>query len=170
MERTIMTTLKINGLGVHIKVKDIQASRDFYEGLLGLKPAFAYGNPEFLKTIPEGVTAVPEEYQGVTYFPVENSPLEIADGHRAVSDPAAFSDPIPTAKVSAMIRVDSLLPLIEHAGLRPKFPVRHYYWGTIELALRDPDGWVIVLIAPYSEAEIESIRKFVPVEDVSPGV
>jgi catechol 2,3-dioxygenase-like lactoylglutathione lyase family enzyme len=164
-----MTALVINGLGLHIKVQDIMKSREFYEGLLGLKPTFAYGDKVFLSSIPEGVATVSERYRGVTYEPTANTPLEIADGHCGVKHQNVFGEQIESEKVSAMLRVESLLPLVEEKGVRPTFPVRHYYWNTIEMALRDPDGFVVVIVSPYSEAESERLKKLIEVEDVSPG-
>jgi len=47
-----------------------------------------------------------------------------------------------------------------------KFPVRHYYWGTIEAAFRDPDGFVLVFIAPYSEEEFNSLSQLTKIEKI----
>lgn len=163
-----MAKVKVNGIGVHLKVKNIEASRKFYEDVVGFEPIFAYGDDAFLATIPDGVATAPERYHGVTYEPIPNCPFEIADGHIAVTDPAVFATDVTTPKVSAMIRVDSLLPLFD-AGVRPRFPVRHYYWGTLELAMRDPDGWVLVFIAPYSEGELSKLNEMAEVEEVRPA-
>lgn len=160
--------LQVNGIGTHLKVRDIAASRAFYEGVLGFTPVFAYGDQAFLDGIPDGVPTAPERYHGVTYEPMPNCPFEIADGHIAVPDRGVFDTPIASPKVSAMIRVASLVPLFER-GVQPRFPIRHYYWGTIEMALRDPDGWVLIFIAPYSEAELEAVGKHSSVEEVTPN-
>jgi len=164
-----------NGCGVHVKVSDIGNSRDFYEGVLDLIPVFGYGDDEFRKTLPEAIPSVtgdglpgaPERYRGVTYEPTPQSPLEIADGHIAVPDPNVFKTPMPGPKITAMLRAESLIPIVRDKGVRPKFPVRHYYWGTIEIALKDPDGFVIIVIAPYSDAEMSELRKFIEVEVIS---
>jgi catechol 2,3-dioxygenase-like lactoylglutathione lyase family enzyme len=37
-------------------------------------------------------------------------------------------------------------------------PPRHYYWGTIEVVIKDPDGTVLVFIAPYSLKEACKIK------------
>ncbi len=68
-----------------------------------------------------------------------------------------------------MIRVKSIVPVIEAYKDRIKFPVRHYYWNSIEVALRDPDGFVLVFIAPFSEDELAAVSKLVDVEKVEPG-
>jgi len=172
-----MNRLIHSGVGIHLKVADLSASRAFYEGVLDLAPVFGYGSPEFRRTLPseiasvtgDGLPGAPERYCGVTYEPTPQSPIEIAEGHIAVPDPKVFRDRILTPKVSAMMRVDSLLPLARDKGIRPKFPVRHYYWGTLEMALKDPDGFVIILIAPYSEQEFEALHSLIPVEQVSFG-
>jgi catechol 2,3-dioxygenase-like lactoylglutathione lyase family enzyme len=172
-----MNQMRYNGLGIHIKVADIAKSRDFYEGLLDLKPVFGYGDTDFRRSLPDtipsvlndGLPGAPERYRGVTYEPTPQSPLEIADGHIAVPDRSVFTSPVPSPKVSAMLRVESLVPVIVGKGLRPSFPVRHYYWGTVEAAVKDPDGFVLILIAPHSDAEVSALREVVDVEVVTPA-
>jgi len=172
-----MNRLIHSGTGLHIKVKDITASRKFYEDLLDLVPVFGYGDAEFRSTLPAAIPSVmndgfpgaPERYRGVTYEPAPQCPIEIAEGHIGVPNQAVFREPITSPKVSAMMRVASLLPLVREKGLRPVFPIRHYYWGTIEIAIKDPDGFVLVIIAPFSEGELEELRKLVDVEEVLAG-
>lgn len=167
--------LQYDGVGIHIKVADLSKSRAFYEGLLDLVPVFGYGDAEFRRTLPAGIQSItddglpgaPEKYNGVTYEPTHQSPIEIAEGHIAVPDRNVFAQRVESAKVSAMLRVKSLLPLLEGKGVRPKFPVRWYYWGTLEVALRDPDDFVIIVIAPYSEAEFKAISTLVDVEKIT---
>ncbi|HSX05621.1 MAG TPA: VOC family protein [Candidatus Saccharimonadales bacterium] len=161
-----MSSLEFTGIGVHLKVKDIQKSRAFYESL-GFTPAFGYGSEEFRKTLPEGCGSAPEKYQGVTYRLVDGAELEIADGHIAAK-PTVFAEEITSGKISAMIRVKSVVPVIEQCKDRIKFPVRKYYWNSIEVALRDPDGFVLVFIAPFSDEELERVSKLVSVETVNP--
>ena len=156
----------VTGMGGHIKVRSISESRDFYEKLLELTPVFAYGDDEFLSSVPAGVPTAPEKYSGITYELPGGAKIEIADGHIAVNDPKVFSARIESPKVSAMINVASLVPLIQKSILgNPK--VTHYYWGTLEAVTRDPDGWVIVLIAPYSDAEFAEVSKLTKVHVVS---
>lgn len=166
--------MQSDGLGIHLKVRDIQVSREFYERTLGLVPVFGYGDREFRLTLPESIASVtddglpgaPEQYSGVTYELTPQSPLEIADGHVAVPDADVFDRPVESAKVSAMVRVDSVAGLLAR-GLNPKFPIRSYYWGTIELAIKDPDGLVLIFIAPFSEAELAAVREHREVEVVA---
>lgn len=175
-EERKMSKLQCTGLGTHLKVRDIAASRKFYEGTLGFVPVFGYGDDEFRSTLPkeipsalnDGLPGAPEKYRGVTYEPTPDAPFEIADGHIAVPDRQVFENDISSPKISAMVRVKSLLPLIGSLGVRPTFPVRHYYWGTVEAVVRDPDGFVLVIIAPHSDGEVEKLREFVEVETVSP--
>lgn len=170
-----MNKLTHSGTGIHIKVRDIVASRRFYEDVLDLVPVFGYGDADFRATLPselpsitdDGLPGAPERYRGVTYEPTSQSPIEIAEGHIAVTDAGVFEEPVRSPKISAMMRVTSLLPLVRDKGLRPSFPVRHYYWGTIEIALKDPDGFVLIVIAPFSEDELTELRKFVTVEVVA---
>ncbi len=158
--------MKISSLGTHIKVKDIVKSRKFYESL-GFKPVFGYGDPDFVATLPDGCASAPEKYAGVVYEVSESSQLEIADGHVGIKNQKVFTEVIDDEKVSAMIKVDSLLSLFSNPNVNITFPVRRYYWGSIEVALRDPDGYVLVFIAPYSEGEAEAVSKFAKIEEVN---
>ncbi len=63
-----------------------------------------------------------------------------------------------------MIRVKSIVPVIEAYKDKIVFPVRKYYWGSVEVALRDPDGLVLVFIAPYTEDELANVSKLIHVE------
>ena len=159
--------LEFTGLGIHIKVKDIAQSRAFYEKL-GFKPVFGYGNEEFRASLPEGCGSAPEAYQGVTYKLADGAELEIADGHVAVK-PQDFKIEVHTAKITGMIRVKSVVPVLEAYKERIVFPVRRYYWGSIEVALRDPDGFVLVFIAPFTEEELAAVTKLTEVEEVAPA-
>ena len=77
-----MAKLTFTGIGLHIKVKDIAASRKFYESL-GFAPEFGYGSEQFRQTLPEGCGSAPEKYDGVTYKLVDGAELEVANGHIA---------------------------------------------------------------------------------------
>jgi len=163
-----MEYCEITALGIHLKVSDIERSREFYESL-GFRPVFAYGDDAFRASLPEGVGSAPERYRGMTFKIGANAELEIAEGHIAVKDKRVFQETIKSPKVSAMIRVESLVPLFTNPLVNITFPVRHYYWGTIEAAFRDPDGFVLVLIAPYSEDEFEQVSQFTTIEVIKPG-
>lgn len=139
--------MTLQSIGIHIKVKDFSASKRFYEAL-GFKPVFSYGPDETVK----------EDYRGMV-FQVGDTKLEIADGHRAVKS-EVFKRFMPDSKVSLMICVDSLVPVIslcQQNDIALSVGPRHYYWGTLELVIKDPDGVVLVFIAPYSEEEAEKI-------------
>jgi hypothetical protein len=158
--------LEFTGIGIHLKVKDIEASRTFYEKL-GFTPVFGYGSEEFRKTLPQGCPSAPERYQGVSYKLADDAELEIAHGHIAAK-PEVFGETITSAKISAMIRVKSIAPVIETYKDKIKFPVRHYYWNSLEVVLRDPDGFVLVFIAPFSEEELARVKVLVEIETVKP--
>jgi len=154
-------------MGVHIKVRSITESRAFYEDFLELTPVFAYGDDIFLSSIPPGVPTAPEKYSGITYEIPGGAKIEIADGHIAVNEPKTFSDRIESPKVSAMINVASLVPLLKKGILGDNPKVTHYYWGTLEAVVRDPDGWVVVLITPYSDAELAEVSKLAKVHSLT---
>ena len=163
-----MADVSYAGLGIHLKVKDITVSRAFYEGL-GLVPVFGYGDDAFRATLPEGCGSAPERYHGVTYQLSDTSQLEIADGHIAVR-PEVFQESIPSPKVSAMVKVKSLVPIAEQLKAITTYPVKKYYWGTIEVVVKDPDGFVLVFIAPHSDEEYEALTQvFGQIEVVEPG-
>ena len=155
------------GLGFHIKVADMGRSLRFYTAL-GLKPVFAYGDDEFRSSLPAGTPSAPERYRGVTLRAGETD-FEIAEGHIAVPSRSVYEATIESPKVSAMLRVESLVPVLSLPSVEIKFPVRHYYWGTIEAAFRDPDGFVVIAIAPFSEGELAAVSELVPVETISPS-
>jgi hypothetical protein len=87
-------------------------------------------------------------------------------GHIGVKNQGVFKEKIVSEKISAMVNVKSLEPLFTNQLLDIVFPVRHYYWGTIGVAFRDPDGYVLVFIAPYSKEEFDMVSKFVNIEVV----
>jgi len=162
-----MAKTEFTGIGVHIKVRDIHQSREFYESL-GFKPAFGYGDEAFRATLPKDCPSAPERYHGVTYRLADNAELEIADGHIAVQD-SVFSEVVTGPKVTGMIRVKSVVPILDIALSQVKFPVRKYYWGSIEVALRDPDGFVLIFIAPASDEELAAVRELTTVEVIDPA-
>jgi len=137
----------ITSIGTHIKVKDIAKSRAFYEGF-GFPVIFEYGPDKEVK----------EEYSGVT-FAVGTAKLEIADGHRAVKA-ETFLEEVRSSKISLMVEVESLADIVaraEKVGLSPTTPVRHYYWGKLEVVYRDPDGVIVVFTQPYNEVDAKKL-------------
>jgi catechol 2,3-dioxygenase-like lactoylglutathione lyase family enzyme len=164
-----MAPAKVTGIGIHVKVADIGKSRQFYESL-GLRAVYAFGDDEFRASLPKDVAASarPSRHCGIIFAIGENAQLEIADGHPAVSERSTYTDRIATPKVSAMIHVDSLVPLFSNPLVEIKFPVRRYYWGTIECAFRDPDGFVLVFIAPFSEDEYNRVSQLTNIETIDP--
>ena len=130
----------IKTIGTHIKVKDFAKSLVFYEGL-GFEKIFEYGPDKEVK----------EDYSGAT-FACGTAKIEIADGHRAVK-PEVFRETISSSKISLMIEVDSIGEIIERAHkmeVEPTTPVRHYYWGKLEVVFRDPDGVILVFTELYT--------------------
>ena len=138
----------IKTAGTHIKVKDFSKSLRFYE-TLGFQKVFEYGPDK----------AVKEAYNG-TVFAVGDSKLEIADGHRAVKQ-EVFGKNMMDSKVSLMINVDSIQDVITRAasiGVKPAVDVRHFYWNTLEVVFKDPDGVVLVFIEPYTKESAEILK------------
>lgn len=151
--------MNIKGIGTHLKIKDFSKSKKFYMDL-GFKPIFEYG-PElqFKKDDKGNVVTVPEEYHGIV-FEHGGCKLEIADGHRAVK-PNVFQESIPSSKVSLMVYVDKVSEIIDRCkkvNIQLAVGPCHYYWGTIEVVVKDPDGFVLVFICNYSEEEAKLVK------------
>lgn len=137
----------LNSIGIHIKVKDFKDSYAFYTAL-GFKTVFEYGQNK----------AVVEDYSGAV-FELNGAKIEIADGHRAVKA-HVFKERISSSKISLMVGVNSLSRIIELCSknnIKISVGPRHYYWGTLEAVVKDPDGVVIVFICPYSKKEAQKL-------------
>lgn len=137
----------MNKFGIHIKVKNIQKSYAFYKAL-GFKAVFAYGSMEWQDLIKQDYPGTPtanENYEGVT-FEFNDGLLEIANGHVAVK-PETFKESIASSKVSCMLDSDSVDEVVEICR-KNDFEIavgpRDFPWGTREVVLRDPDGFIIV--------------------------
>ncbi len=138
----------VNSIGIHIKVKDFKKSVAFYKAL-GFKKVFEYGPNK----------AVKEDYNGMV-FDSGFGKIEIADGHRAVKA-SVFKQTVNNSKISLMVNVSSLEKLINKAKaahISLSVNPRHYYWGTLEVVIKDPDGVVLVFVAPYSEKEARKVK------------
>ena len=151
--------MTIQGIGTHIKVSNFQTSKTFYEAL-GFEKVFEIGpDKTFQKDQQGNVISAPEDYRAVD-FKHGTARLEIADGHRAVK-PEVFKEKITSSKVSLMVNVDSIREIIERcnrATISLAVGPRHYYWGTLEVVVKDPDGFVLVFIAPYSAEEAKKVN------------
>lgn len=133
-------------LGIHLKVKDIKKSLTFYRSF-GFTEIFAYGSNDFLSQFAGSLPTAPEKYNGVT-FSLGDARLEIADGHIAVK-PHVFKEDITSSKVSAMVYVDSVdlvVEITETNNIPIAVPIREFPWGTREVVIKDPDGFVLVFI------------------------
>lgn len=112
-------------LGIHIKVRNIEASKKFYLSV-GFKPVFCYGNDKLLEEFAR-IPNAKEKYNGIV-FEIGSSLIEIADGHLAVK-PDVFTRKIQSSKVSAMIHIDSveeLLALCKKESIEISVPPRDF--------------------------------------------
>lgn len=138
----------INGVGIHIKVKNFKLSEKFYNNL-GFKKVFEYGPNKKVK----------EKYSGIVYAH-NNCKLEIADDHVAVKS-QVFQEQVSSSKISLMIYVDSLKYIIDKCkkhNISIAVPPKHFYWGTLELVLKDPDGVVLVFITKYTKYKAKQLN------------
>ncbi len=137
----------LNSIGIHVKVVNFKKSYDFYSAL-GFMCVFEYGPDK----------ALVEDYSGAV-FELNGAKIEIADGHRAVKN-HVFKERVLSSKISFMVSVSSLykiLKLCEAKRIDIAVSPRHYYWGTLELVVKDPDGVVIVFTCPYSKKEADKM-------------
>jgi catechol 2,3-dioxygenase-like lactoylglutathione lyase family enzyme len=135
-----MDEMTITALSVNIKVVDLARSRAFYEAF-GFQQLGAF----------EG---------GVIYGVGGVALLELNARHPAVAA-EVFQTRITTAKTSLMVHVPSLLPVLtaaEQAGIPLAVPPRRFPWKTIEVVVRDPDGFVVVFIAPDTPEESRAMQ------------
>lgn len=136
----------ISQFGIHLKVTDFKKSLFFYKKL-GFKEFFAYGGKKFLESFGNSIPTAPEKYNGVV-FKINNTLFEIADGHIAVK-PEVFKQKIESSKISAMIQVGSLYEIIKICK-KNRFKIavqpRIFPWGTREMVIKDPDGFVLVFM------------------------
>jgi hypothetical protein len=139
-------SIKYLNFGVHIKCSDFFKSYNFYK-TLGLIETFAYGPQEFIDKLEKKIPVAKEKYHGIV-FKIGNSTLEIADGHLAVR-PEIFKTRIESSKISTMIEINSIESLIALCNLHEikiSTGPTIYPWGTKEVVIKDPDGFVLVFI------------------------
>ncbi len=139
----------IKSMGTVIKTKDYQKSRTFYEAL-GFKVIFEIGPDKEIKSGNDQV---------VIYGSETGGKFELTNAHPAIK-PGVFQETITSSKISMMFEVDSLADIIGRAksiGVEPAVEVRHYYYGTLEVVFKDPDGMVIVFIEPYTAESAEKL-------------
>lgn len=132
----------IKSIGTVVKAKDFAKSRAFYE-TLGFRVIFELGPDKEIKSGSDRVVIFGSETGGK---------FELTDAHPAIK-PTVFQELIPSSKISMMFDVDSLAEIIKAAksiGVGPSVEVRHYYYGTLEVVFKDPDGMVVVFIEPYT--------------------
>lgn len=138
----------IKSVGVCIKTKDFAKSRKFYEGL-GFKAIFEVGPDKEIK-----------DQNNVVIFGSETGgKFELTDGHVAIK-PEVFRESIISSKISLMFEVDSVEEIIDKAnkmGVEPAAPLRHYYYGNLEIVYLDPDGTRVVFVEPYTKVVAEKL-------------
>ena len=86
-----------------------------------------------------------EKYRGVV-FEIGDTILEIGEDHIAIK-PEVFKKRISSSKISAMIDVDSLarmMDICKKNNIKISVSPKKFPWGTRELVIKDPDGFVLV--------------------------
>lgn len=137
----------VTRIGIHLKVKDIDKSYIFYKAF-GFTPIFAYGREYWIQKVLTDFPGTPnasEKYEGIT-FEVNNALFEVANGHIAVK-PEVFQQEIHTSKVSATLdtgSVDDIVKICEKNSFEIAVGIKEYPWGTKEVVIRDPDGFILV--------------------------
>ena len=93
------------------------------------------------------IPTAPKKYRGVV-FKIGETLFEIADGHLAVKN-EVFQEKINSSKISAMLQVKSIQEIIEISNQHSfsiASPPRIFPWGTKEVVVKDPDGFILVFI------------------------
>jgi catechol 2,3-dioxygenase-like lactoylglutathione lyase family enzyme len=143
-----MTAVRISHLGVNHKVRDFKRSRAFYEAF-GFQVLFEFG-----PHVEQG-----SKFRGL-FYQVGDALLEISEGHMAVK-PEVFGQPVTSSKVSLMVYVESLAPVLdtckEHSFEISVEP-RWFPWGQIGVVLKDPDGLVIAFLSEDSPEERQKVQ------------
>lgn len=140
--------IRIRKYGANLKVRDFEASRAFYDAL-GFQPIVEFGPNSESK----------QKFRGVIYG-IGDSILEIAEGHIAVK-PEVFTRQLMDSKISLMVYVDSLIPLLdacEKNKIKIAVKPRKFPWGQIGLVVIDPDGLVLVFLSEYSDDEARDVQ------------
>jgi len=142
--------MKVNKFGIHIKVSNFDKSYKFYKKF-NFKELFAYGPKSFINKIDKKIPTAKEKYRGLV-FELGSSLFELAEGHIAVK-PSVFKEDIKSSKISAMIhidKIDNLIKICSRENIKISVPERIFPWGTKELVIKDPDGFVLVFIEKLS--------------------
>lgn len=137
----------IKSMGTVVKTKDFAKSREFYVGL-GFRIDFEIGPDKEIRSGDDRVVIFGSESGGK---------FELTDAHPAIK-PSTFAETVASSKISMMFEVESLGDIMERAkrmGYEPAVEARHYYYGTLEVVYKDPDGMVIVFIEPYTKEAAE---------------
>ena len=111
---------------VLLSVQDMDASMEFYEGVLGLHRFREFGSPP---------------HAGVVFF-LGGGYLEITKGD------SERSTPIPDAiRLWLQVRdVAAEIDACRSAGVVVAQPPRTQPWGLVEAVIQDPDGLALVLV------------------------
>lgn len=143
-----MTDPQLSRLGVNLKVRDFARSKAFYDAF-GFRILFEFG-PGLPGNSP---------FRGL-FYEVGQALLEVSEGHLAVR-PEVFAAPIESSKVSLMIYVPSLIPIldiIEQRQVEISVRPRQFPWGQIGVIVKDPDGLVLAFLSEASPDEIQQVQ------------
>jgi hypothetical protein len=140
--------IQLSHLGVNLKVRDFGRSKAFYD---------AFGFPILFEFGPQAEEQ--SKFRGL-FYQVGDTLVEISEGHMAVK-PEVFERPIQNAKVSLMVYVESLIPVLDICETHEfdiRVPPREFPWGQIGVIVKDPDGFVIAFLSEVSEEERRQVQ------------
>ncbi len=132
-----MENPKFSQVGINLKVKDFAKSQAFYD-TFGFKKVLEFG-PDLEEH---------SKFRGM-FYEVGNTLLEISEGHMAVK-PEVFASPVQNSKVSLMVYVEFLIPVLEICdanGIEISVPPRQFPWGQIGVVVKDPDGLIVAFLS-----------------------
>lgn len=143
-----MIDTQLSKMGVNLKVRDFDKSKAFYDAF-GFRKVFEFG-PN---------VAEYSKFRGL-FYEVGNALLEVSEGHMAVR-PEVFDAPIQSSKVSLMIYVPSLVPILdicEERQIEISFKPRQFPWGQIGVVVKDPDGFVLAFLSEAYPDESRQVQ------------
>lgn len=143
-----MTNARISKVGINFKVRDFDKSRAFYDKF-GFKKLFEFGPNLEEKS----------KFRGL-FYEVGNTLFEISEGHLAVK-PEVFEAPVQNSKISLMVYVDSLIPILdtcEEHQIELSVKPREFPWGQIGVVVKDPDSFVVVFLSEATDTERQQVQ------------
>jgi uncharacterized glyoxalase superfamily protein PhnB len=129
--------MKFHKLTPNLIVRDVAASLQFYQTVLGLQPGM---------TVPD---AAPYVFGSVTNGAIE---IFFNDQKAVAAEDPELAGTNPRVKLGGTLTlyletdaVEEVLRAVEKAKCRITMPLKTQFYGMREFAFQDPDGWTITV-------------------------